>query len=1002
MRKSPLLILGLLFLNGCSTEIASERTVKIDVKTDLVKTINLIESSGKFYSKTTGVQVSLSDESYVSYNFTPGTSCDTNISFSSIPAERTVSLTLASTEVAQPYSFLLKKGDSTLSECHTLHFVVDSAAPAQGALSIIPDTLKNMTEYLGTTLANLSFTAVDALPIEVFVSSNNSCSTGSWQPFSLISTFSLTGTHDSTHKVYAKFRDALENETGCLESNQVTLDLQGPGVTDQSLLVSGLPKADPVLIHTPVVNLSLAAQDPLLAKMKITNNADCSGGTYEAFATIKSGWDLGSAEGSKVVSVKFKDTLGHESACQALNINYASGGPTGSISIAGAIDFQNKTFVSSSPVQVNITAQNSTKMTFYSDAECSIALSVEEPLAATKNLNIGALEGEKTIAVQFKNDSAMTSNCISLPFILDTAGPQNLDVVPLAEFFSTSEAYTKSNSITFQIAAQDLSLKDYEWKAGNSCGDGSSKMPFADSFVANINGADQAYIFAVQAFDIFNRPSACKVVSVVKDTTAGNAPVFLNKDLPTTAGSLNETPRIYLNESSEVQDASSKSGVAYYAGKLTDSGNQEIMPWTNLGNHESFVISGLGADVASGKTLHSGLTLVEGETYTFHLRSHDNLGHISPDAQKTFVAKPRPVILTSQENATPNSLVISDYKATGVGSGTPLTLINATACKAPCDVGAQGASTLTLEEGANYKIGLTTSASGTVKASLVVGNDVATRSTSSWYASTGLLCDTNYLFIPEDKNTNMHAFCLAKYEMKEGALSDPGNPSSPKYAESKPEGLIYTGVDRVDSQLACSISGKRLITNDEWNSVARNIAQVDSNWQKDGDGNRLALNRGISNGSVQDAITNLNDHCEGTSDSPCAESDWKLYKRTHKLSTGAHVWDLAGNTWELVNDSIDYSFSVGNKYIFDLPESGFFNFILGSPSAFTCFEPYNNGYCNMGYSWISNTAVGKALYRGGTKHSGNNAGIFTADYDEWPTNKTNYHSFRCVHDIVEN
>ena len=49
--------------------------------------------------------------------------------------------------------------------------------------------------------------------------------------------------------------------------------------------------------------------------MKISNTADCSAGTYEAYSTAKNGWSHGVSNGTATVSVLYRDAAGNESSC---------------------------------------------------------------------------------------------------------------------------------------------------------------------------------------------------------------------------------------------------------------------------------------------------------------------------------------------------------------------------------------------------------------------------------------------------------------------------------------------------------------------------------------------------------------------------------------------------------------------------------------------------------------------------------------------------------------
>jgi len=142
---------------------------------------------------------------------------------------------------------------------------------------------------------------------------------------------------------------------------------------------------------------------------------------------------------------------------------------------------------------------------------------------------------------------------------------------------------------------------------------------------------------------------------------------------------------------------------------------------------------------------------------------------------------------------------------------------------------------------------------------------------------------------PTDWIDSGHGFCVMKYEAKNNgsnvAVSQvSGTPwvSIPQYSASVLDAI------EVCSNLG---NGSHLITNAEWTILARDIESVSSNWTSS------VLNRGNSNSSAAmdgtSALTGIN-------------------KRTHTLSNGEVIWDLAGNVWEWTNDACTAGTGTGN------------------------------------------------------------------------------------------
>ena len=82
------------------------------------------------------------------------------------------------------------------------------------------------------------------------------------------------------------------------------------------------------------------------------------------------------------------------------------------------------------------------------------------------------------------------------------------------------------------------------------------------------------------------------------------------------------------------------------------------------------------------------------------------------------------------------------------------------------------------------------------------------------------------------------------------------------------------------------------MTNDQWMTIATNIANKSSNWSN-GNVSDGALNRGHSNTLNTHALAATNGEGSGTE------------KRTHTLSNGEVIWDMAGNVWEWTSYRID-------------------------------------------------------------------------------------------------
>ncbi|GEM_PF-4866548 len=985
MERSMLLFLLSLVLAGCQFQIKLSSRDDDPTLDSSLRLLNTVSYQDVHYTKDDAIEFEFLDKTVSQVLF----STDENCAIGSWQSyHEKVQYALNGSDLGVQTVYLkAQKADGSETNCHKIRYVKDNLAPSMETISIASDTFWMGVEYVRSGIIIFNATAADSLPIEIKISADHLCGDGLWQELAPSASFASSLQHDQSLRLYAKFRDALGNETSCISSNEVQLDSAGPAVSASSLLVTGLPLADPVEIYDQLVSLSLNATDPLLSEMKISNNADCQGGSYKPYSEHEANWDTGLDVNSSV-SVSFIDRLGNTSSCVSLRLKKESGGPTGSLSLFEAIDLNGVDFIPSPNIQLTIAATGTSEMRFFSDRSCSTSVGSWEPLAASKNWNFSAGDGTKEVGVQFRDlTGTKMSSCISAVATLDSVAPTDAQVVPLADYSNEGRFYTASSTLEFLLSADDDSLAFYEVNAAGSCGDGSLKQTIASAHSQSLPVPSGVYVYSFQFFDVFERASSCVTISIIKDTTPGAAPVLAGL-LDSAIGDLNQTPRLFLKNDSEIQNAT-QSGTSHYELRIEKIGTGVVVPWLNVGKKDSFVLSGLQANSDLNLVYQSGFSMIEGADYRMDLRSVDNLGNTSSATSVSFKAKPAPIFVMPLENAATTGLVTRQFKAVGVGLGTPFSVSGgAKVCKQPCDVEA-AQNSVVLEEGSDYTVGYTVGSAGTHKMVLTVGSNSDTQSSSAWHISTAKLCPENYVLIPGDTSQRTDSFCLAKFEMKDvGGL-----------AVSQALVEPWTYVDRATADAACAASGGRLPTSGEWNVAALNIAKQDVNWSISNEGQRLRLNTGVSTGSGVYEIPDELEQCFGAG-TACGTS-WAAHKRTHTLSTGEVIWDFAGNVWEITSSEFSEGIYLSAYWpVVSLDLSSIFSFILVGGQDLRCFQPYNNSYCGMGRAWLNNADVGgQAMYRGGSSNNGGDTGVFTVDFDYDPTHTGPQHGFRCARSL---
>lgn len=245
-------------------------------------------------------------------------------------------------------------------------------------------------------------------------------------------------------------------------------------------------------------------------------------------------------------------------------------------------------------------------------------------------------------------------------------------------------------------------------------------------------------------------------------------------------------------------------------------------------------------------------------------------------------------------------------------------------------------------------------------------------------AYVGNPCPTNYVLVPYLAGYTTQDFCIAKYEAKQ----------SGSIGVSVAAGTPWGGLSRTTALSACTANGTGydLITNDEWQTVARNIENTAWNWSSGVVGSGT-LNRGHTDNSPASGLAAAADTsaCSGTGQS-CSDTVWDAQRRTNKLSNGGVIWDFGGNYCEWVKDTNSTNFGT-NTYISQYTDSGTTGAIggvtrnrkghFGSAGLWTALGStayggfgqgltnYSNGGIVRGSSYVDNAAGAAGIFRVG-------------------------------------
>ena len=90
----------------------------------------------------------------------------------------------------------------------------------------------------------------------------------------------------------------------------------------------------------------------------------------------------------------------------------------------------------------------------------------------------------------------------------------------------------------------------------------------------------------------------------------------------------------------------------------------------------------------------------------------------------------------------------------------------------------------------------------------------------------------DWVAVPGNSSYERNDFCVMKYEAKEGIIRTKSNAS----------GTPWVSISQTTAAAECASIGAQLISNDQWMTIATNIANQASNWSGNSVGSG-ALNR---------------------------------------------------------------------------------------------------------------------------------------------------------------
>ena len=270
-------------------------------------------------------------------------------------------------------------------------------------------------------------------------------------------------------------------------------------------------------------------------------------------------------------------------------------------------------------------------------------------------------------------------------------------------------------------------------------------------------------------------------------------------------------------------------------------------------------------------------------------------------------------------------------------------------------------------------------------------------------------CPENFVAVPALTDYTEKSFCVMKYEAKNAGADTTGN-ATDDIPVSKAAGTPYVNLHRDAFIQKCEGLGASydLISNDEWQSIARNIENVASNWATGVVGNAGGLSVGHSDGTPSNplaASSDDNNACENTGQT-CSSSTWHRERRTHTLSNGEVIWDMSGNVDEWMEDQNSSIFE-NDSYISQITNTNYPNPKSLSGDTRTPkghFGP-SGDYTDLSTSPYGGLGrgdlgaygdTGSGIIRGGNYSRTVNSGVFSTTLDIQDATPRDKTGFRCV------
>ena len=353
---------------------------------------------------------------------------------------------------------------------------------------------------------------------------------------------------------------------------------------------------------TPALTLSATGA----SEMYVTNVAGCtSGGSWETYATSKTGWILGQSNAVATVYVKFRNTAQNESSCVGDTITHDSVPPTVAITSPSTGSYANGVNYTSFPVS-GTCSEVGQNVTISGGANATVACQSNGVWSASLNFT-SQTEGAIAISVAHGDLAGNAATVATLGLNLDITAP----VLAISQPSGSNAYITPSNVAAYNFSGSCIGMEDgrtLTLKLGSSTIGTTACSSYSWTLTTDLSALpDATHSFAISGTDLAGNSGTPGSRSIVKDIVSPNAATSLAWSLSSPS---NSTGLV-------ASWTKSNSG---------DLSNQKIQFYSD---NSCGTTSGLSIDLASAALQTRSFTGSNGGTYTYKVTSLDAAGNTS-------------------------------------------------------------------------------------------------------------------------------------------------------------------------------------------------------------------------------------------------------------------------------------------------------------------------------------------------------------------------------------